>query len=152
MAGLSGRRPLLAVLFFLAAMSLAGIPPSSGFISKLSLLQGAVLTEHWVIAAVAMITGFITLLSMVRLWQHAFWGKPAEVVSRVTPLRDATKRRFIYAPIGLLLALSLAIGVFSGPFFAWSEQAAAHALDRAGYIEAVAPSAEIPFAGANYGQ
>ena len=42
LTGLSKRRPALAVLFFIAAMSLAGLPPSSGFVSKLSLLQGAV--------------------------------------------------------------------------------------------------------------
>lgn len=148
MAGLSVRRPLLAVLFFVSAMALAGIPPSSGFISKLSLLQGAVLSEHWVIASVAMITGFITLLSMIRLWQHAFWGQPADVVNRVTPLQDVVKSRYIYVPIGILLIFSLGIGIFSGAVFDWSERAAAHALDRNGYIEAVAPADDIPFAGA----
>ena len=40
LSGLSSRRPMLAVVFFIAAMSLAGIPPSSGFVSKLSLLRG----------------------------------------------------------------------------------------------------------------
>ncbi|MEX1020599.1 MAG: proton-conducting transporter membrane subunit, partial [Litorilinea sp.] len=151
MAGLSGRRPVLAVLFFVAAMSLAGIPPSSAFLSKLGLLQGAVMGGHWTMAAVAMFTALITLMSMVRLWQHAFWGKPSEVVNRVSPLQDLAKSRFIYAPIALLLVISLSMGIFGGSVFNWTQRAATHALDRAGYIETVAPMDEIPFAGA-YGE
>jgi hypothetical protein len=44
------------------------------------------------------------------------------------------------APIGLLVALSLAIGLFSGPVFDWSSIAAQQVMDRTGYIQAVAPA------------
>ena len=42
LGGLAKRSPLLAVLFFVPAMNLAGIPPFSGFIGKLGLLQAGV--------------------------------------------------------------------------------------------------------------
>ncbi|MCB0063844.1 MAG: hypothetical protein KDE19_17095, partial [Caldilineaceae bacterium] len=52
--GLIGRRPMLTIIFFIAAFSLAGIPPSSGFISKLGLLQNALQGQHWWIAGVSL--------------------------------------------------------------------------------------------------
>ncbi len=51
LGGLSCRRPALTVLFFIAAMSLAGMPPSSGFVGKLALLQTAVEGRYWAIGA-----------------------------------------------------------------------------------------------------
>ncbi len=42
LGGLAKRSPLLAVLFFVPAMNLAGIPPLSGFIGKLGLLEAGV--------------------------------------------------------------------------------------------------------------
>ncbi len=42
LGSLAKRTPVLAVLFFVPAMNLAGIPPFSGFIGKLGLLQAGV--------------------------------------------------------------------------------------------------------------
>ena len=46
-AGWRRRSPLLAVLFFVPAMNLAGIPPFSGFLGKLGLLQAGVADGGW---------------------------------------------------------------------------------------------------------
>ncbi|NJN82511.1 MAG: hypothetical protein HC802_09710 [Caldilineaceae bacterium] len=144
LAGLIGRRTGLAVVFFLAAMALAGIPPMSGFVSKLSLLEGALAGENWLIAAVSLIVSFFTLLSMVRLWQKAFWGQATEPLSPFAPMTRPFRRWLTLAPISLLVALSLAIGIFGGTVFHWSEIAAHQVLDREGYIQQVAPTDEIP--------
>ncbi|RIK38064.1 MAG: short chain dehydrogenase [Chloroflexi bacterium] len=137
LGGLVKRYPMLAIVFFVAAFSLAGIPPSSGFISKLGLLQIALDARQWTIAAVSLVVSLLTLMSMVRLWQKGFAG-PLE-----GPLGPATTCNpggwLTVAPIGLLVAVSLAIGIFSAPFFQWSSVAAAQALDRSGYIQAVNP-------------
>jgi multicomponent Na+:H+ antiporter subunit D len=151
LSGLSMRRPMLALLFFISAMSLAGIPPMSGFISKLGLLQSAVGSERWVIASVSMFTGFLTLMSMIRLWQTAFWGKPAAYANPVSPLAKPMHRGLTLAPIALLVALSIGIGLFGGPFFSWTQTAASQVLDRAGYIEAVGPISAVYYLGASYG-
>jgi multicomponent Na+:H+ antiporter subunit D len=132
-------------------MSLAGIPPMSGFISKLGLLQSAVGSERWVIASVSMFTGFLTLMSMIRLWQTAFWGKPAAYANPVSPLAKPMHRGLTLAPIALLVALSIGIGLFGGPFFSWTQTAASQVLDRAGYIEAVGPISDVYYLGAGYG-
>ncbi|MCW5876171.1 MAG: Na+/H+ antiporter subunit D [Anaerolineales bacterium] len=139
LGGLVKRSPALAVVFFLAAFSLAGIPPSSGFISKLGLLQTALDAQQWWIAAVSLVVSLLTLMSMVRLWQKGFAGPMEDVV----PPPRRPNQRLAIAPIAVLVAVSLSIGIFSGPFFQWSRVAASQALDRAGYIRAVNPTDEI---------
>lgn len=141
--GLITRRPVLSVLFFFAAFSLAGVPPSSGFVSKLGLLQAALDTQHWWIAIVSLLVSVFTLMSMVRLWQYAFAGHASQPISPTAPLTNPQRRWLTLLPIGALVALSLAIGIFSAPVFHWSTIAAQQVLDREGYIRAVHPSDEI---------
>ncbi|MCW5873996.1 MAG: Na+/H+ antiporter subunit D [Anaerolineales bacterium] len=136
LGGLAKRWPWLAVIFFVAAFSLAGIPPSSGFVSKLGLLQAALDAGQWPIAAVSLLVSLLTLMSMVRLWQRGFAG-PLEA-TRV-PQRSP-HRWLTLAPITMLVLLSLGIGIFSAPVFGWARVAAEQVLDRDGYIQAVAPT------------
>lgn len=138
--GLVGRRPLLAVIFFLAAFSLAGVPPSSGFISKLALLQSSLSGQHWWIAGVSLLVSLFTLMSMVRLWQNAFTGHATQPIYPTAPLTNPERRWLTLAPIAVLVVLSLSIGLFSAPILRWSTVAAAQVLDRDGYIAAVAPT------------
>jgi len=141
--GLAARRPMLAIIFFLAAFSLAGVPPFSGFVSKLGLVQAALGSQHWLIAGVSLLVSVFTLMSMVRLWQSAFTGKADRPSLPVAPLAHPQRRWLTLLPIGALVALSLAIGLFSAPVFRWSTIAAQQVLDREGYIRAVQPSDEI---------
>ncbi len=138
--GLVGRRPLLALLFFLSAISLAGIPPFSGFISKLSLLEITLDTRHWTVAAVSVIASVLTLINVMRLWREAFWGT-YEHPGRLRPwLLDAPVRRWlVLGPIAGLLLLSLGLGLFGERFFHMTTIAAQQVLDRDGYIAAVNP-------------
>ena len=82
--GLVTRQPLLAFLFFLAAISLAGVPPFSGFVSKLSLLQITLDTRHWLVSGVSIFASLLTMINMMRLWRESFWGeyrRPSRVSS-----------------------------------------------------------------------
>jgi multicomponent Na+:H+ antiporter subunit D len=79
LGGLAKRSPLLAVLFFVPAMNLAGIPPFSGFIGKLGLLQAGVAAGSALaltVVAGGVITSLLTLLAVARVWTRAFW-RPA---------------------------------------------------------------------------
>lgn len=143
LSGLVSRRPGLSLIFFLSAFSLAGIPPSSGFISKLSLLQAALDTNHWLIATVSLVVSALTLMSMERLWQAAYWGESSSPIYPTAPLTQPYRRWMTLGPIALLVALSLSIGLFSGPIFRLSNIAAQQVLDREGYIITVAPTDEI---------
>jgi multicomponent Na+:H+ antiporter subunit D len=139
LGGLVTSRPLLAVVFFLAAFSLAGFPPTSGFVGKLGLLQVTFSTGQYAVAAVSVVVSLLTTMSMIRLWQYIFWGKPNPQLKPRPRLARTTTRALMVAPAIVLVALSLAIGIFAEPALTVTQTAASQAIDRAGYIEAVNP-------------
>ena len=149
--GLSKLRPALAFLFFIAAMSLAGLPPSSGFVSKLSLLQGAVNEKLWVIGGVSLLVSLLTLMSMLRLWQKAFFGEPTQTVIENAPMNVPSQKRLELFAITVLVVLSLGIGIFGGQVLKYASVAGEQVMDREGYIAAVAPVETITYAGAENG-
>ncbi len=142
--GLASRYPWLATLFFIAAFSLAGIPPSSGFGGKLSLLQVTLDSRHFLIGGVSIFVSLLTTMSMIRIWQYSFWGEYPGTKAAAPPLQDLRRRSLIIAPTAVLVALSLTIGIFLGPALRVTSFAAEQAMDQAGYIEAVAPMDEPP--------
>jgi multicomponent Na+:H+ antiporter subunit D len=81
LGGLARRAPLLAVLFFVPAMNLAGIPPLSGFIGKLGLLQAGVAegsAAALTLVVGGVVTSLLTLLAVARVWTRAFWRSPSQ--------------------------------------------------------------------------
>ncbi|RBY94936.1 Na+/H+ antiporter subunit D [Blastococcus sp. TBT05-19] len=81
LGGLATASPLLAILYFVPAMNLAGIPPFSGFIGKLGLLEAGIADGGWlpiVLVAGGAVTSLLTLLAISRVWSRAFWRLPAQ--------------------------------------------------------------------------
>ncbi|WIK83382.1 Na+/H+ antiporter subunit D [Micrococcus lylae] len=144
--------PLVAVLFFIPAMNLAGIPPFSGFFGKIGLLAGGVEQATplaWVLVAVSVIVSLLTLLVVVRAWARAFWRRiddvehpPAQLVSAYQRAKASGRRpkplsMGLVLPTAGLVALSVAFTVFAGPLYDLSDQAAQDMMDRTPYITAV---------------
>ena len=75
LGGVARRAPVLAVAFIVAALSLTGIPPFSGFIAKYTLVSAAVGAEQYVAAGFAVLVSLFTLLSMLKIWSGVFWGQ-----------------------------------------------------------------------------
>ncbi len=142
--GLAQRQPLLALIFFVAAFSLAGIPPASGFVGKLSLLAVTLDTKQYWVAGASLVASLLTLMTMLRLWQYPFWGEYRSVRPHWTPLHKPGAAWMTVAPMALLVALSLALGLFFRPALRMAMTAADHALDRAAYIAAVNPLPVVP--------
>ncbi len=132
LGGIYRSSPLLGALFLIPAMSLAGIPPLSGFFAKLGLIQAGIGTGDYAIVAVAIVTGFFTLYSMTKIWNEAFW-KAAPSPHAESERTD--KRMTI--PIGALAAITIAVGLAAGWLFDVSLEASEQMLDRRAYIEAV---------------
>jgi multicomponent Na+:H+ antiporter subunit D len=76
LGGLARGQPLLAVAFLVAAFSLAGLPPFSGFVAKFVLVRAALTEEQYLAAGLAVAVSLFTLLSMMKIWNGAFWGEP----------------------------------------------------------------------------
>ncbi|PQJ35970.1 Na+/H+ antiporter subunit D [Salinibacter sp. 10B] len=134
MGGLYEHRPLLATMFIVPAFSLAGFPPFPGFWGKLTLLQAGVQQEQWVLVAVALVVGLLTLLAVAQVWGRAFW-RPKE---GELPTMEALNARFLMnGPVGVLALALFVLGCYAEPVFSFAHKAAAHLTDTGPYVQAV---------------
>jgi multicomponent Na+:H+ antiporter subunit D len=120
----------ISILYFLGGLALTGIPPLNGFISKLTIVQGGIEAEGWLILGLAVAAGLITLLYMMRTWQHIFQRSPDESL-HLKPVGDS-----ILAP-AFLVAICVLLGLYAAPLI----EAATIAVTRLGdpniYIRSV---------------
>jgi len=135
LGGLYESRPLLAGLFLVPALSLAGLPPFSGFFAKLALIHAGFEAEQYLIVGVALAVGLLTLISMMKIWIEAFWKpRPDDGQGGDThPPREG----LMIGPIAALASITVLIGLGAGPLFELSLRAADQLLDRPAYIRAV---------------
>src|SRR5690606_9648596 len=94
---------------------------------------------HVALAAVALAVGVLTLYSMVKIWNEAFWKAPsARSAEAAQQWRRAPRTRVaMLIPIAALAAVTLTIGLYTEPFVDFSYRAAAQMLDSHDYIHAV---------------
>ncbi|WP_341644142.1 proton-conducting transporter transmembrane domain-containing protein [Thauera sp. SDU_THAU2] len=74
--GLMRSQPWLAFLFAVPALSLAGIPPLSGFWAKFMVIDASFKAGAAWLAAVGLFVGLLTVFSMSKIWIEAFWKNP----------------------------------------------------------------------------
>ncbi|MEO3999372.1 proton-conducting transporter membrane subunit [Mesorhizobium sp. CAU 1732] len=144
--GLYKTMPMLGVLFLIPALSLAGLPPLSGFWSKFTVIKASLDAGHIALAASGLAVGVLTLYSMIKIWNEAFW-KAAPETAEIAMARwraDPKVRVLMLAPIVSLAAITLTIGFFAEPFVDFSMRAGAQLLDKSVYIDAVfAPTSQL---------
>ena len=134
--GLYKERPLLSLLFLISAMSLAGVPPLSGFFAKFILIVAALRAEEWLMCGVGLFVGLLTLYSMTKIWANGFWAPQPEEASSVEPLSSA-KLFALFFPITVLAIITICMGLGAMAVFEFSDRAAVQLLDRTFYIENV---------------
>jgi multicomponent Na+:H+ antiporter subunit D len=118
LGGLLNKQPLIALLFAIPALSLAGIPPLSGFFAKFLLLREAFRESAFVWGAIALAVGLLTLFSMTKIWAEAFWKDASR-----TP-HPRRLHRIQLLPCAALGLLTLLIGLFVGPLHQIAKAAA----------------------------
>ncbi len=117
-------------LYFIGGLALAGVPPLNGFVSKVALAQGGIVTGDWLILGLVVSAGVITLLYMTRTWQHIFQQAPAEGIT-LKPYGDNA-----LAP-ALLIGICIFLGLFGSPLLDLANQTVAQLADPQLYIRAV---------------
>lgn len=135
LGGLWRTTPLLGLLFLIPALSLAGIPPLSGFWGKFAVIQASLAVQAWLLAAAALFVGLLTLYSMIKIWNEAFWKAEPLPLPQV-PWRKG-ERLAMYLPIVALCAITLTIGFYTEPFAQIALDAAEQLLNPDAYIAAV---------------
>jgi len=142
LGGLLRTRPWLGVAFLLPALALAGIPPTSGFLGKYLLIRTAFEAQAYVAGATAVGVSLLTLLSMIKIFNGAFWGdRPgADADGRAptgTPVGTTARRVLVGMPLGIGVA-ALVLGPAAAPLLDVVGAAADALLDPTAYLTAVA--------------
>jgi len=108
-AGLYQRAPVEAVLMLVFLLSLAGIPPLAGFYGKYFIFLGLIESEHYVLAALAVLYALFGLYYYMRIANAMF-------------MRDALDKTRLPISAGMRIALgvtalaTVVVGVFPEPF------------------------------------
>src|SRR5690606_38725416 len=129
----------LATLFSIAALSLAGLPPLSGFFGKFLLIRESVNFTAaprfgYVMAILGVATSLLTLMSMLKIWSFGFWSpEPKEAVRVDHPPRIAGG----LWSTALLVAVALSVGLGAGWYYKIARAAAQVVLSPQGSVEAV---------------
>jgi multicomponent Na+:H+ antiporter subunit D len=145
LGGLYVARPALAFLFLIPALSLAGIPPLSGFFPKLALVRAGLESEQYWLVAAALAVGLLTLYSVIKVWNEAFWRADPGTSEASSPQGpgagepEATKGPLwgYFAPIGVLALMTVVLGLGAEQVFDLAARAAEQLLNPETYIQTV---------------
>ena len=132
--GLFKESPLTAILFMIPAFALAGVPPISGFFAKFILIKAGIENGNYVITAVAILTGMLTLYSMIKIWNEAFLKKQPDNENQG---RSYSFSFAEYFPSVLLGIVSILMGIFAMYVFGYTMESANQLINPDLYIETV---------------
>ena len=132
MSGLIRNYPLLGWLFFITMISLAGIPPFSGFIGKILMGLGAVESGSYVLLGLGFISSIFVLYSLLRVFMDGFWGETMIDMADEVPLKKG-----LLIPCVLLAMATLALGLWPEVISVYVIDAAHTLMNPTVYIDAV---------------
>lgn len=132
MSGLIRNYPSLGWMFFVVMMSLAGVPPLSGFIGKVLVGQGAIESGHYVLLTLAFVSSIFVLYSLLRVFLNCFWGETIISEEDETPLKKG-----MLIPCAILVVATICLGVGAESVANYVTDAANTLLNPEIYIDAV---------------
>ena len=152
LGGLMKTAPVLALLYFIPAINLGGIPPFSGFIGKVGFIEASVENGSalaYINAGVGVLVSLLTLLALARVWNKAFW-RPAKEAEEPTPdlvmaehSDDPAHYETKPIPASMmastvsLVVVGVLITLFSGPLFQLADNASDNLFNPDVYISSV---------------
>lgn len=144
LGGLFLRDGWLSLLFFIAAMSLVGLPPMSGFFGKMVIVRegfrfrGNGGLPLWWLSVAALIAGTLMLLAMLRVWGYGFWSPMPKSYSVKTTTADVRRTwRCAYIAVYVLVVVSVGIGLAAQPIYNFAARAGYQLTHREDYVRAV---------------
>ena len=135
-------RVLTAALFFVAAIAMVGLPPLSGFVGKLLVLDAAFESPRaaWVWGTV-LVTSLVSMVGFARAGSVLFWKArsiPAEAEELAAAAADVTRPSALsFAAAGGLLALLVGHTVLAGPISGYAGAVSAQLFAPEPYISTV---------------
>jgi NADH-quinone oxidoreductase subunit N len=108
-AGLAQRHPGYALLMLIFLLSLAGIPPTAGFLGKYYIFLSLIETRHYGLAVIGTLYAAVAIYYYFRIVRSMYQREATEKA----PLASSVGLRFALAVSGIL---TLVIGVYPEPF------------------------------------
>ncbi|WP_170132985.1 Na+/H+ antiporter subunit D [Saliterribacillus persicus] len=132
MKGLIHHYPMLGWLLFISAFVLAGVPPFSGFIGKLLILQGAIEANEIIITIIGLLVSLLILFSVMRIFIQGFWGEKDAAIVPNKPLA-----RKLMLPVAFLISFSVFLGIGAEWFYPITEEIGNNLMNPELYIKSV---------------
>lgn len=128
--GLGHYFPWIGLLFFLGALALAGLPPTSGFINKLLFFRSGIAGYELLTVGLIGLASLLTLVYSIRAFQRLWWNPQ--------PSEETVKKNGdqLLAP-GLLILLVLVLGIWPEPLLNLAQATSSWLLEPANYISMV---------------
>jgi NADH-quinone oxidoreductase subunit N len=108
-AGLIHKSPTYAVLMLIFLLSLAGIPPTAGFLGKYYIFLSLIETGHYALAVIATLYVAVAIYYYFKIVRSMFVREPLEKA----PLASSFGMR---VALGVTGVMTLAIGIYPEPF------------------------------------
>lgn len=127
----------LGLGFFFAAVAMAGLPPLSGFLGKLMILDSAL--KHpwgWTVLGIVLTASLLVLVAMVRSGSFLFF-RPTQLPSGDNPQIGESPKKAPLLIMGSLLAMSPLLVLFAGKATTYTSQTAIQLQQVPEYIEGV---------------
>jgi multicomponent K+:H+ antiporter subunit D len=126
----------LGMMFVCCVVLVSGLPPLPGFVAKFSLLAtmlkpgaDANATSAWILSAMIVSSGLVSLIALSRMGMQLFWSVGARATPRMRLLEAA--------PVATLVLLCLALTVAADPVTRYLDSAASSLHRPDTYIETV---------------
>lgn len=110
MRGLGRQMPITMAAFFLASLSIIGLPPGGGTWSKWYLLMGTLEAEQWILLVVLLVSSILNIFYLLPIPIHAFFSSQAGQA-------PSAKWRIQEAPLTSLIAIVLVAMISMALFF-----------------------------------
>lgn len=152
LGGMLAISPVLAVLYMVPALNLGGIPPFSGFIGKVGLLQASANEGSWqayAMAGVGVFVSLLTLIALMRVWNKVFWRPVAQAEEPMPELLRAEESEdpshYVHKPIPAsmfystlgLVSFGIAITFLATPLFELADRGSDNLFEPNHYIQSV---------------
>jgi proton-translocating NADH-quinone oxidoreductase chain N len=109
LGGLARKMPVTSACFFIGALAISGLPPLSGFMSKLTVFLALARSGMWWAAAVAVLVGLLTTVVLMRAASAVFWAQPAGSGAVTQPVREVPATMWV--PMVILAIACVVLGV-----------------------------------------
>jgi len=118
LAGIGFTRPWVGMAMAVFMFSLAGIPPTAGFVGKFYIFGGAIKEGYVTLAVIGVLNSLVSVYYYLRVVVTMYMRGAKDGEARLIPANGAISLALTLAVLGILI-----FGVYPGPFYSTAQAA-----------------------------